>query len=43
MKFLTPEVFTRSLGEVGGTLLFLFIAIVILEAATFFLWGPLVP
>jgi arabinogalactan oligomer/maltooligosaccharide transport system permease protein len=40
MKFLTPEVFTRSLGEVGGTLLFLFIAIVILEAATYFLWGP---
>ena len=41
MKFLTPEVFTRSLGEVGGTLLFLLIAIVILEAAVYFLWGPL--
>jgi arabinogalactan oligomer/maltooligosaccharide transport system permease protein len=41
MKFLTPEVFTRSLGEVGGTLLFLFIAIVIIEAVAYFLWGPL--
>ena len=41
MKFLTPEVFTRSLGEVGGTLLFLLVAIVILEAAVYFLWGPL--
>ncbi len=41
MKYLTPDVITRSFEEVGSTVLFIFIATLVLELLLFFLWGPM--
>src|SRR5512146_291932 len=41
MKFLTPDVIARSLGEVGSTVLYIVIATLFLELLLFFLWSPM--
>ncbi len=41
MKFLTLEVISRSLGEVGSTVLYIAFGTVLLELLVFFLWRPL--
>jgi arabinogalactan oligomer/maltooligosaccharide transport system permease protein len=41
MKFLTLEVISRSLGEVGSTVLYIAFGTVLLELLVFFFWRPL--
>jgi arabinogalactan oligomer/maltooligosaccharide transport system permease protein len=41
MKFLTIDVITRSLGEVGSTVLFIAFGTMLLELLVYFLWGYL--
>ena len=41
MKFLTSDVITRSIGEVGSTVLYIVIATLVLELLLFFLWSPM--
>jgi arabinogalactan oligomer/maltooligosaccharide transport system permease protein len=41
MKFLTLDVISRSLGEVGSTVLYIALGIVFVEVLAYFLWGPL--
>jgi arabinogalactan oligomer/maltooligosaccharide transport system permease protein len=41
MEFLTLDVITRSLGEVGSTILYIALATLLLEIAVYFLWVPL--
>jgi arabinogalactan oligomer/maltooligosaccharide transport system permease protein len=41
MQFLTTDVITRSIGEVGSTVLYIVIATLVLELLLFFLWSPM--
>ncbi len=41
MKFLTPDVILASLGEVGSTVIFIAIAVAVLEVLVYFVWNPL--
>jgi arabinogalactan oligomer/maltooligosaccharide transport system permease protein len=41
MQFLTLGVITRSLGEVGSTVLFIGLGVALIEALVYFLWKPL--
>ena len=41
MQFITLDVISRSLGEVGSTILYIAVATVVLELIVYFLWKPL--
>ena len=41
MQFITLDVISRSLGEVGSTILYIAVATVVLELIVYFLWEPL--
>jgi arabinogalactan oligomer/maltooligosaccharide transport system permease protein len=41
MEFLTFDVILNSLGEVGSTVLYIFVGTLLLEVAVYFLWRPL--
>lgn len=41
MRFLTPDIILNSLGEVGSTVLYIFLATAVLELLVYWLWTPL--